>query len=185
MMSVLFMALPHDLRKLEARVKKGDMQALGDLLEAIRETQVRWVQHHFGLPREVAEDLVQEAHRRVVANITTFRWTSSLVTWSYGVLRNVCREYIRGRKEENDFDPQDLIDPKATGFEDRVANRLVLVECLKTLPEHLRLLVSCVYYSLMPQKDVADLMNVTESAVSRQLRQARQLLRICVEGGSR
>ncbi|MHB9096035.1 MAG: sigma-70 family RNA polymerase sigma factor, partial [Eubacteriales bacterium] len=57
-----------------------------------------------------ASDLAQEAFIRVYRSIGTFRGDSSLLTWLYRVVTNVCKDELRRRAKEKTVSIDEMIE---------------------------------------------------------------------------
>ena len=77
--------------------KSGDRQARATLLRLAQDRWFRFAVSILGDP-ERARDAVQESAIRVLERLGTFDRRSTFLTWSLGIVLNVCREMRRQRR---------------------------------------------------------------------------------------
>lgn len=79
------------------RCQKGDREAFDEL---VRMYQGQVINIAYGMlsDREDAYDAAQEAFIKVYRNIGNFKGKSSLSTWIYRIVSNVCNDFLRKRQ---------------------------------------------------------------------------------------
>lgn len=125
--------------------------------------------------RDVAADATQEAFQRAFA-----RWSRlSRHTWAGGWVTttalNLCRKEMRRRSVEHRGDAA------TTAREHDLAAQLDVVAALGGLPFRQRQAVVLFYWSDLPTAAIAELMEISESAVRAHLTHARTALRKTLE----
>ena len=111
------MTRPHAIRRPEPhaelvrRARRGEREALEELLRAIHPLVLRWSTVHTGDPVE-AEDLAQDALVRVVRGLHGFRGEARFTSWLYRVVASaaVDRGRRKGRRQRREEDPEMLKD---------------------------------------------------------------------------
>ena len=80
------------------KCKNGNVEAFEELVLKYQR-QVYTVAYRFMGNHEDASDLAQEAFIKAYKSIDRFRGESSLKTWLYHIVANVCRDELRKRKK--------------------------------------------------------------------------------------
>ena len=83
--------------KIIAQVKAGDSKAFSELVEEYKGKALS-VAYSFCANYEDAKDLSQDAFIKAFKSIKRFRAQSKFYTWFYRILINVCKDYLRRRK---------------------------------------------------------------------------------------
>ena len=84
-----------------AQVKAGDSRAFCELVEEYKRKALS-VAYSFCANYEDAKDLSQDAFIKAFKSIKRFRAQSKFYTWFYRILVNICKDYLR-RKKNNKF----------------------------------------------------------------------------------
>jgi RNA polymerase sigma-70 factor (ECF subfamily) len=130
--------------------------------------------------RDVADDLVQAACERALANAERFEPGTSLPAWMFRILRNLWIDQVRKR---NTAGPQDDIDERrdivgASGERD-VEVRLTLNavgQAIMTLPDEQREVVLLVCVEDLSYKETAEILGIPIGTVMSRLARARKSL---------
>lgn len=132
-----------------------------------------------------ARDMVQEAFIKAYFHRQSFRGESSLYTWLYRILYNVCISSIRRKKiltmvSTDDSDetfelPSDQPDP----FDETVRKEIreVVDKALKRLPHRQRMVFVMKQLDGLKHNEIADIMHISEGAVKASYFHAIQKLR--------
>lgn len=94
------MALSRDDAQLVERALRGDVPALGTLIGRHRPEAIRLARRVLGDPWE-AEDVVQEATLQAFLGLRNLRAPSRFGAWLLGIVVNLCRMRLRGRRDEH------------------------------------------------------------------------------------
>ncbi len=137
-----------------------------------------------------AEDLSQEVFIQVYRSITSFRGNASLATWIYRITVTKSLDLMRSRKRKKRFgfiyslfgednrtihDPADPVHP---GIElERKEDAAILFRLLDTLPENQRTAFLLNKIEELSYREIAQILNTTESAIDSLLQRAKQNLR--------
>lgn len=174
--------------ELVARARGGDKEAFGRLVERLEPTARRIAVRMVG-DREVASELVQEAALQAYLSLGRLRDDARFKGWLYGIVLNVCRSYIRGRRDEV-FSLEEWLgglpfeaipfsasvdDPTAMA-EDREVQRLVL-DAVRVLPPKSREAALLFYYEQLSLQEIASRLELSVVAVKSRLHKARNQLR--------
>jgi RNA polymerase sigma factor (sigma-70 family) len=80
--------------QLIADAKNGDNRAFGQLVE-----RYEWMVHHLALRlvgnEDIASDLAQEAFLQAYLSLKSLQSEPRFKGWLYGIVRNVCMDYLR------------------------------------------------------------------------------------------
>ncbi|MDD3080155.1 MAG: RNA polymerase sigma factor [Paludibacter sp.] len=135
--------------------------------------------------KEDAEDIVQEVFVKVYQSLAGFKGDASFSTWLYRITVNVSLNHLNRNKfrlligftdnllhHENryseDLNPADEI----IGNE----NARIIRKAIDSLPDKQRTAFVLSKYEDMPQKQIAEILQVTEGAVEQLLQRAKQSL---------
>lgn len=135
-----------------------------------------------------AEDLTQEVFILVFQNLEKFSFKSKFSTWIYQIATNKCLTHLRDNK--NKRSRQMLINDLSKGDEinnikhsENPENSLISREqlsqihaVLNALPENQRTAFVLKKYEELPQKEIAEIMNITEGAVEQLVMRAKSNL---------
>lgn len=148
------------------------------------------VQNH-----ETAEDITQEVFVTVYKSILSFNAQSSVSTWIYRITVNKCLDHLRATKRHkrnflsslfsnNAVEPaQDrpTFDHPGVQLEQR-ENARYLFEAIESLQHNQKIAFILAHIEELPQKDIADIMNLSIKAVESLLQRAKVNLRKKLSG---
>lgn len=126
--------------------------------------------------RTQAEDAVQEAFLRAYRALPAFRGDSSHKTWLTRIAINVCRDWQRSgwfTRINRYITPDDLPERAATEDEDASA----VADAVMALPAKYREVVLLYYNQNMTMPEIAGVLGINASSVSRRLKTACAMLR--------
>lgn len=168
------------------QLRKGNNDAFRQLVtdyqQRVRSTALSMVQD-----MEVAEDLTQEVFVTVYRSIGAFNGKSALSTWIYRITVNKCLDYLRSRESrkknglwptgsgETTNEAGDFIHPGITA--ERRELSILLYKTIKLLPENQHTAFVLVHIEELPQKEVAEIMNLSVKAIESLLQRAKSNLR--------
>jgi RNA polymerase sigma-70 factor (ECF subfamily) len=171
---------------LAARVKRGDVQAFGALVERYKERAYMVALGLVGNPDD-AMDLSQEAFVRAFRGMRTFREGREFYPWFYAILRNMCFNFLRSARvtretsleaaQEGGFDVPDPRSDPAAAFERREIADIVFRELHRLEPVHREMLILRHYESLS-YREMAEVLGCPVGTVMSRLYAARQALRV-------
>jgi len=119
----------------------------------------------------MAIDAVDEAVYKGLRGLKRLREEAYLETWLTRILLNVCKDELRRRKRQVDW--QTLPETAADAFD-----ALPLKEALLRLPEELKAVVILRYFTGLTQEETARSLSIPRGTVSTRQRRALELLRL-------
>lgn len=132
--------------------------------------------------RNAAEDAVQETFLKAYRHLDTYRGSASEKTWLIQIALNQCRDMRRSAWYRY-MDPRIPIEqlPLSTPppSEDHLSLHLAI---MKLKPRYLEA-VLLYFYEGLRMKEIANLLHISEAAVSLRIRKAKQKLKAELEGG--
>jgi RNA polymerase sigma-70 factor (ECF subfamily) len=187
------MALDHDL-ELMLRVRAGDAESFDELLARHRRPLVSYFVRMVH-DQSLAEDLAQDAFLRVYQARERYLPEAKFTTWLYRIATNLALNAIRDRREGSlpvmpEGDPEDgasaadrLPDGKPSVEQALIeSDRARLIRCaVESLPENQRAAVILHKYQEVDYRQIAKILDVSESAVKSILFRAYENLRVRLE----
>ena len=133
--------------------------------------------------RTAAEDAVQETFLKAFRNMDSFRGESSEKTWLTKIALNCCRDYRRSAWYRY-IDPRVDLDQlpflsSAPPSDEHIALTMAI---MKLKPKYLEV-VLLYFYEGFHMKEIANMLNLTEAAVSSRIHKAKLKLKDELEGG--
>jgi len=178
-----------DDETLVARTQKGDSAAFDVLIGRYKERLYATV-YHMTANHEDANDLVQDTFIKAFKSIESFRGRSSFYTWIYRIAVNRTINFLKRRKNRNQYSLDDLessiqTDPDLVEMMSHVTPRREagltelqekLNEALQKLSESHRAVVTMHDIQGMTHADIAKVLKCSEGTVRSRLFYARQQL---------
>lgn len=138
--------------------------------------------------QQIAEDVVQESFLALYQNIETFRGESSIITWLTRVTINKAKNVLR-RKKLKSIDFKEGIDIQDTSplpeeYLETKEKKVKVRNLLLSLPLKYRDVLYLYYYEEIKIKEIADILDLTESGVKSRLKRGREHMKeLLVERG--
>ena len=126
--------------------------------------------------RELAKDAVQETFLKAYKAIDTFRGESGENTWLTRIALNTCRDMKRSAWHihvNRSITPEDI---SCTAEAHLNLDSLDLANAIIQLPDKYKEVILLHYYQEMSLADIASIIGVTKSMVSRRMKKAHALL---------
>lgn len=126
--------------------------------------------------RELAEDAVQETFLKAYRAMDSFRGESSEKTWLTSIAINVCRSVHRNvwfSRVNRSVTPEDL---SVAVWDDYDQDAADLAAAIQKLPDKLKEVVLLYYYQEIPMPEIAQIVGVTTSMVSKRIKKAHAKL---------
>lgn len=174
--------------QLMLRVKDGDERSFALLLNRFRVPVYQYLYRMVHSPA-VAEELAQEAFLRVYRARASYEPSAKFTTWLYRICTHLALNHIRDSRKERDHArlddtpddgrPLQVATTEAT-IEEKMVARLRaerIRNAVNELPEKQRVAVIMHKYQEMDYKQIADLLDTSESAVKSLLFRAYESLR--------
>ena len=127
-----------------------------------------------------AEDVFQEVFLRLVRHRGKILGEAHLKHWLIRVAVNCCKKQFANAYRKHTI-PMDREDRAELSYEMPLGENSVW-EVVWTLPENYRDVIHLFYYEQFSVKEIAGLLELTESAVKTRLSRARDMLRERLEG---
>jgi RNA polymerase sigma-70 factor (ECF subfamily) len=185
------MAIETDL-DLMLRVRDGDAASFEVLLRRYRLPMVSFFRRMVR-DQTLAEDLAQEVFLRVYKSRERYQPNARFTTWLYRIATNLALNAIRDRRDEmsgvgdDDSDGHSILQQFASPLPN-AENTLVALErakiirqAVESLPENQRAAVILHKYQEVDYRQIAGILNVSESAVKSLLFRAYESLRARLE----
>jgi len=174
--------------ELVALARSGEKDAFGELVERY-EMMARRIAVGMVANEDIAQELVQEAILQAFLSLHSLRDDGRFKSWFYGIVLNVCRSFLRGRKAEPSsleallggissdtlslFDP--MLDPQEVA-EKRELHSLVL-RAISGLSAKDRAATLLFYYEQLSLQEIAAILGISVVAVKGRLHKSRKQLR--------
>jgi RNA polymerase sigma-70 factor (ECF subfamily) len=175
--------------QLMLRVREGDEESFGVLLEKYRNPVIRFV-YRMVQDQAIAEELGQEVFLRVYRSRTTYEPTAKFTTWLFRIATHLALNWLRdGRSErghkrlddEGDGEmPVREVADRRPSVEQRMVYQTRLQEvrdAIALLPEKQRAAVLMHKYEEMEYSQIAQVLECSESAVKSLVFRAYETLR--------
>jgi RNA polymerase sigma-70 factor, ECF subfamily len=144
---------------------------------------------HYLQNRQDAEEAMQDVFVKIYNKLSGFEGKSSVKTWIYRIAVNHCLDVLRARKRRNSLafmthlflgkteTPLEIphFDHPGVLLEDRESLENVF-KIINQLPENQRTALILKYLDDLPQREIADIMQISEKAIESLLQRAKQNL---------
>lgn len=121
-----------------------------------------------------AEDILQNAFMKLLKTKTEFTDDEHIDKWLTSVTVNESKNLLKSAFRKKSADFEDYI--ATCSFESEKSEDLF--NAVMSLPKKLRTVIHLFYYEDMPIKEIADMLNIKQSAVKTRLCRAREQLKI-------
>ncbi|MBS2100076.1 RNA polymerase sigma factor [Carboxylicivirga linearis] len=178
-----------DDRLLIKQVKEGNKDAFRQLV-VIHHQRVIHICMSFVNHLVDAEDVAQEVFVEVFKSVSSYREEASLSTWLYRLAVNKSLDYLRQKKrkkrgygvlstmENAELANLSVVDSDDVSQELELEERKrILLMAMDKLPERQRVALSLSKLDELPQKEVAEIMSVSEGSVESLLVRAKKKLK--------
>jgi RNA polymerase sigma-70 factor, ECF subfamily len=171
------------------RVREGDKQAFGLLVDKYRRKLIRLLSRMVRDPDEV-EDIAQEAFIKAYRALPQFRGDAAFYTWLYRIAVNTAKNYLatRGRamptvseQSMNDEDEpderlvaKDIGTPESELLSKQMA--IAVTEAVEALPEELRQAITLREIEGMSYEEIAEYMGCPIGTVRSRIFRAREAI---------
>ena len=121
-----------------------------------------------------AEDILQNSFMKLLKAKTEFENDEHIDKWLTSVTVNESKNLLRSAFRKKNADFEDCV--ATYSFESEKSEDLF--NAVMSLPKKLRTVIHLFYYEDMPIKEIADTLNIKQSAVKTRLCRAREQLKI-------
>ena len=169
---------------MEAAVKAPDSHAESTLERLIRENQVslKRLCYLYLHDQAMAEDAVQETFLKVYRSLKDFRGEASEKTYLTRIAINTCKDMLRSawfHHVDRRVTPEELPSRRETDPAYREVAAAVM-----NLPRKLREVILLYYYRGLTMEEIAEVLEISQPAVSGRLKRAREKLKAELKGES-
>jgi len=127
----------------------------------------------------LAQDATQEVFTKIFLNLSRFKEKARFSTWVYSITYNYCIDFLRRKKKQKDLFSDEL--ENAPDLADEEVSDKVLLEIeitqlkkvLENVPTSDRMVLLMKYQDGMSIKEIADILEKTESAVKMKIKRAK------------
>ena len=133
--------------------------------------------------KEDAEEITQDVFIKVYQSLTSFNGNATFSTWLYRITVNSSLNYLRKKKRQGFWVAlTELVqipskDKQAEGMMTERSDKIIIQQAIDGLPEKQRLAFVLSKYEELSQRQVADIMNITEGAVEQLILRAKNNLK--------
>ena len=126
-----------------------------------------------------AKDAVQEIFVKIMINLTNFGERAQFSTWLYSITYNYCIDIVRKKKKEKTLFTDDIERVPDVAMEEVPDEFLLAMEVknlkivLEKLSEGDRIILLMKYQDDMSIRDIAEILNKTESAIKMKIKRAK------------
>jgi RNA polymerase sigma-70 factor (ECF subfamily) len=137
----------------------------------------------------LAEDIAQEVFVTVFRSILSFNQQSSISTWIYRITVNKCLDHLRAKKRHHYVLFSQLFEKAESGVSQKKGfdhpgiqleqreNARHLFKAIEGLPNNQKTIFILAHIEELPQKEIAEIMNMSLKAVESVLQRAKGNLR--------
>lgn len=180
-----------DEHELVRKAKAGDATAMEALIRAHQQGLYAFILRMCGRP-EIAEDIVQEAFVRVLANLNRFDTRFRFSTWLFTIAKRLYLNSVQKLSPSFDSEILDLHHNKAADPRSEVAReesmvnaRNLIDNALETLGPLQREIVMMFHQLNWPIADISQHLDMPQGTVKSHLHRARKRMRQFIENNSR
>jgi RNA polymerase sigma-70 factor (ECF subfamily) len=164
----------------------GDAAALGALFDRFHAALYRFATRLATTDELARDDLVQATFLEICRTAHTFRGTSSVKTWIFGVAANVARHTLRGEQRRRVHQARYLerIGTTPMLVDDQVDRRKLLMRiagALDDLPRDQQIAFLLCDLEQLPGAEVARVLDIPEGTLWRRLHTARRAMRAALD----
>lgn len=121
--------------------------------------------------RDDAKDAVQECFLKYIQKAPEFNDAEHEKAWLLRVAANQCRDMLRSRKRRSFFSLDEIADEAVSEDDAQVLTLLM------TLNEKYRIVMHLFYVEEYSADEIAEMLEITRSAVKKRLQRGREMLR--------
>jgi len=164
------------------KVKAGQLDKLGLLFERYNRPLYGFF-YRLTYDQAVSEDLVQNVFMRIIKYRHTYKGDGKFSTWMYHMARNLFADHYRKEKKRGFKEDLSTTDKYISNDDHaekvKIANEelSMLDSAMKTLAEDKREILVMSKYQGMRYQDIADLLEISESAVKVRIFRALKALK--------
>lgn len=164
------------------QVRNGDHQAFAILVARHLNALHGFAQRMLGNSTE-ADDIVQETFLRVWHKASQWQPQAKVSTWLHSITHNLCIDAHRRNKGEMvDITEVELIDPQQPAHRQQQQDVTLQVQlAMQQLPESQRSAIILCYYQEMSNREAAEVLGITVSALESLMARGRRKLKTILQ----
>jgi RNA polymerase sigma-70 factor (ECF subfamily) len=166
-------------RDLVAGLKEGNEECFIRVVDLYKKKVISLC-YSYTRDYQEAEDLSQEVFITIYNSIHGFRGDCSLSTYIYKIGVSRCLDFKRKKSIKNFL--TGLINVQKDESID-VDDKNYIRQCVMSLPEELKTAVVLYYYVGLSQKEIGEVLNISQKNVEGKIYRAKQKLRVELEKG--
>lgn len=159
-----------DLANLTAQAKSGDREAFISLVKQLENSLYYMAKSMLGKEEDVA-DALQETILKAYKSIHSLREPQFVKTWMFRILMNECNSILSRRSQTVVYAEV----PESASLSNEY-DKVDLREAVERLEEKMRIVVILHYFEDLPLRQIASVLEISESAVKMRLARAREAL---------
>lgn len=163
-------------------IRKGDEKAF-ELLVARHQRSVYNLALRFLRDSDEAEDLTQDVFIRIYKAAATYTPEARFTTWLYTIVRNLCFNVLRSRRQAVIISVDDEALPELPAVNDDPVERITrqqvqekVMDALGKLPDNMRLAVILGKYHGLSYDEIATIMGCSVTAIKLRVHRAKAIL---------
>jgi len=161
------------------KVRNGDLEKLGLLFERYKKILFSYF-YNLSRDREISEDHVQTVFIRVLKYKHAYRGDGSFKSWIFHIARNVQADHWKKEKKNGYKVPVEDIDGESSesdGWEQKEPKIRRLESAMNRLPDEQKELLTLAKLKGIKYREIAEMMNWTESNVKIKVFRALRTLK--------
>jgi len=167
--------------QLVARCKKGDVRAFKALYDAYSAAMYNICLRMTGNVSD-AEDLLQEAFLQVYRNISRLEHAGSVTAWIKRIVVNHCLTHLRRKKVHfEEVDQVEMKEEEETDEDGFAWTVTAIKDAIAALPYGYRTVINLYVFEEYSHREIAGLLNISESTVKTQYMRAKERVRQIVK----
>ncbi|UQZ36754.1 RNA polymerase [Paenibacillus sp. PK3_47] len=159
-----------DLAQLAVQAKAGDREAFISLVKQFENSLHYMAKSMLGKDEDVA-DALQETILKAYKSMHSLREPQFIKTWIFRILINECNSILSGRSRALVYAEV----PESASPSDEY-DKVDLREAVDRLEEKMKVVVILHYFEDLPLRQIASVLEISESAVKMRLSRARETL---------
>lgn len=124
----------------------------------------------------LAQDAVQETFFKVFEKLSTLDTVKNKTAWITTITVNICKNKLK-RKYRSEISSSEFDLDSLPVLSESLDEKLTVLEALHSLPLTLKEVIVLYYYQELTQREIAEILKVSESTVAYRLKTARELLK--------
>lgn len=159
-----------DLANLTVQAKAGDREAFISLVKQLENSLYYMAKSMLGKDEDVA-DALQETILKAYKSIHSLREPQFVKTWMFRILMNECNSILSRRSQTVVY-----AEVPESASPSNEYDKVDLREAVERLEEKMRIVVILHYFEDLPLRQIASVLEISESAVKMRLARAREAL---------